>query len=178
MATGAPPSSHSPWPCSSELSCYLSSLVRDSLGLGLAHAAGLRANASTSAPECGSPPSCSHCCGAMHMARPHHRSTVAQTLTLASLRTHWSLGQAQASSALPDTAMAPPCTSAIRHGHCRASSNEPLGRPTPPVDAACRDESSGRDRVTGDLVIDKLFIGQTLPLLCADDKWGLANRGT
>ena len=54
---------------------------------------------------------------------------------------------------------------AARHSHRRASSGEPLGRPTPPVDAHGGGEHVGGDLITRDLVVDELRPVKVPPLL-------------
>jgi hypothetical protein len=63
-------------------------------------------------------------------------------------------------------------TSPNCHGCHRASFGKPLGQPSPPIDAGCRDESKGGDRVAGDLAVDELSPLKVRPLRCASDGWG------
>ena len=66
---------------------------------------------------------------------------------------------------------------AVQHGRRPASSSEPPGRPTPPVDAHGGGEHDGDDRATRDLAVGEFTTGQTTSLRCASDRWGHANRG-
>jgi hypothetical protein len=82
MVTGAPPSSSSSWPCSSEPSRRLSYHVKCSLGLDLAPAVGRRVNAGLVGGERHVAPPRSHHRATMHAVKPRRHLREPLTLTL------------------------------------------------------------------------------------------------
>ena len=118
---------------------------------------------------------CTRLCrtGAITSPNPNHRSSLGHheaiaMLTQACHGRRWSDHR----RAAPPSDMG-----AVQHGRRPASSSEPPGRPTPPVDAHGGGEHDGDDRATRDLAVGEFATGQTTSLRCASDRWGHANRG-
>ena len=71
----------------------------------------------------------------------------------------------------------PPPTSAVRHGHRRAYSDEPPSQPSAPIDAGCQGEAVGGDLTVGDLASDELWPVSAALCFCLSDGWVPVDRG-
>ena len=71
----------------------------------------------------------------------------------------------------------PPPTSAVRHGHRRAYSDESLDQPSAPIDAGRRGEVVGGDLTTGGLTGDELWPVSAVLCFCVSDVWVPIDRG-